>query len=130
VLSAGRPADKSHEPEAPGERLANYWHGEFPWRPADGYGTRTPAGTFAPNGFGLYDMQGNVWEWVQDCWQDNYAHAPRDGSPLLSGDCQRRVVRGAAFNRDPSFMRSATRYWIVGQLRSALAGFRVAMTLS
>jgi formylglycine-generating enzyme required for sulfatase activity len=103
--------------------------GSSPSNPSIGR-SPTPVGIFPPNGFGLYDMQGNVWEWVQDCWQDNYAHAPRDGSPLLSGDCQRRVVRGAAFNRDPSFMRSATRYWIVGQLRSALAGFRVAMTLS
>lgn len=88
-----------------------------------------PVGSFAPNAFGLYDMQGNVWEWVQDCWHDTYAHAPSGGSPWTSGDCQRRVVRGAAFNRDKTFMRSAARYWIVGQLRSALAGFRVARDL-
>jgi formylglycine-generating enzyme required for sulfatase activity len=90
----------------------------------------TPVGSFPPNAFGLYDMQGSVWEWVQDCWNDSYARTPRDGSPMLGGDCQRRVVRGAAFNREQSFMRSATRYWIVGQLRSALAGFRVALTLN
>lgn len=85
-----------------------------------------PAGSFPPNRFGLYDMQGNTWEWVQDCWHESYSGAPSNGSAWLSGDCQRRVVRGGAFNRDRSFMRSATRYWIVGQLRSALAGFRVA----
>jgi formylglycine-generating enzyme required for sulfatase activity len=88
-----------------------------------------PVGSFPPNGFGLYDMQGNVWEWVQDCWHDNYNKAPADGSPWLNGDCQRRVVRGGAFNREAKFMRSASRYWIVGALRSALAGFRVARTL-
>lgn len=85
-----------------------------------------PAGSFPPNRFGLYDMQGNTWEWVQDCWHESYSGAPSNGSAWLSGDCQRRVVRGGAFNRDRSFMRSATRYWIVGQLRSALAGFRIA----
>ena len=86
-------------------------------------------GSFPPNGFGLYDMQGNVWEWVQDCWNDSYARTPRDGSAMLSGDCQRRVVRGGGFNRERKFMRSAARYWIVGQIRSALSGFRVARTL-
>jgi formylglycine-generating enzyme required for sulfatase activity len=90
-----------------------------------------PVGSFPPNGFGLYDMQGNVWEWVQDCWNDSYAsaRAPKDGSAWLSGDCQRRVVRGGAFNRDRVFMRSAARFWIVAPLRSALTGFRVARTL-
>jgi formylglycine-generating enzyme required for sulfatase activity len=86
----------------------------------------TPVDSFPPNAFGLYDMQGNIWQWVEDCWHDSYSGAPANGSAWLTGDCQRRVVRGAAFNRDRSFMRSATRYWIVGQLRSALAGFRVA----
>jgi formylglycine-generating enzyme required for sulfatase activity len=85
-----------------------------------------PVGSFPPNRFGLNDMQGNIWEWVQDCWHDNYNKAPGDGSPWVSGDCQRRVVRGGGFNRETKFMRSASRYWIVGELRSALAGFRVA----
>ena len=89
-----------------------------------------PVGSFPPNGFGLYDMQGNVWQWVEDCWHDSYSGAPANGSAWLSGDCQRRVVRGGAFNRERTFMRSATRYWIVGQLRSALAGFRVAKSLN
>jgi len=88
-----------------------------------------PVGSFPPNAFGLFDMEGNVWQWVEDCWHDSYKGAPVDGSAWLRGDCQRRVVRGGAFNRDRSFMRSATRYWIVGQLRSALAGFRVARSL-
>jgi formylglycine-generating enzyme required for sulfatase activity len=88
-----------------------------------------PVGSFPPNAFGLGDMQGNIWEWVQDCWHDNYNGAPENGSPWVTGDCQRRVVRGGAFNREAKFMRSASRYWIVGDLRSALAGFRVARNL-
>jgi formylglycine-generating enzyme required for sulfatase activity len=54
------------EPEAPGDRLANYWHGDFPWRPESDYGTRAPVGSFPANGFGLFDMAGNVWEWTVD----------------------------------------------------------------
>lgn len=89
----------------------------------------TPVGSFSPNAFGLYDMNGNVWQWVADCWNNDHTGAPADGSARLTGDCQRRVVRGGAFNRDRSFLRSAFRYWIVAQLRSALAGFRVARSL-
>jgi formylglycine-generating enzyme required for sulfatase activity len=89
----------------------------------------TPVGSFPPNGFGLADMAGNVWEWVEDCWNGDYRGAPDDGSAWTRGDCNRRVVRSGAFNNTPAFARSAFRFWEVGQLRSAFVGFRVVRDL-
>ena len=89
-------------------------------------GMPTPVDTFPANPFGLTDMAGNVWQWTADCWNETYAHAPTDGSANLSGDCNRRVVRGGAFNNTPAYARSAFRFWEVNDLRSALVGFRLA----
>jgi formylglycine-generating enzyme required for sulfatase activity len=60
------------EPEAAGDRLANFWHGDFPWRPDAGYGTTTSVGSFPPNVYGLYDMAGNVWDWTADWYADRH----------------------------------------------------------
>jgi formylglycine-generating enzyme len=59
-----------NDPEQPGTRLANYWHGDFPWRPQQGYGTASPVGAYPPNGYGLHDMAGNVWEWTDDWYAE------------------------------------------------------------
>ena len=66
-----------NEPEARGERLANYWHGDFPWRaPQPGYRTTTTFASFPPNGYGLSDMAGNVWEWTCDWYVDRHPEDP------------------------------------------------------
>jgi formylglycine-generating enzyme len=64
------------EPEPPGGRLANYWHGDFPWRPDEGYGVRSRVGSYPANGYDLYDVAGNVWEWTTD-W---YVERPVDAN--------------------------------------------------
>jgi formylglycine-generating enzyme required for sulfatase activity len=89
-----------------------------------------PVGSFAPNGFGLYDMAGNVREWTEDCYHDTYSGAPPDGSAWIEGgNCYHRVVRGGSFLLAPAFLRSASRYWFTSDYRLRYIGFRVARTL-
>ncbi|MDP7442649.1 MAG: formylglycine-generating enzyme family protein, partial [Verrucomicrobiota bacterium] len=90
-----------------------------------------PVGNFPANAFGLHDMHGNVWEWVEDCWNGNYHGAPTDGSVWSSGDCSHRVLRGGSWYSKPGYMRSAARYgghFTGGRIN--FVGFRVARTLS
>ena len=88
-----------------------------------------PVGSFPPNKFGLYDMVGNVWEWVEDCFHPNYQGAPEDGSAWTSGDCSNRVVRGGAWYAAQDKLRSADRSGTTPVYRDNLLGFRVARTL-
>ena len=91
------------EPEPAGERLANYWHGDFPWRAEPGYGTTAPVGSFAPNAFGLFDMAGNVWEWTRD-WYGGSEAASRDPSqPQFA--IPRKVLKGGSFLCADSYCR-------------------------
>jgi formylglycine-generating enzyme required for sulfatase activity len=90
----------------------------------------SPVGAFKPNAFGLDDMAGNVWEWVQDCSQDNYTGAPTDGSAWESGGCTLRVLRGGSFDFEPPAVRSAERRTNTADYKDKTMGFRLARTLS
>ena len=96
---------------------------------SDGSIYTAEVGVSEPNGFGLHDMLGNVFEWTEDCWNESYSGAPADGSAWLSGDCGFRVWRGGSFLSDPRFLRSANRGRYSVRLRLNDLGFRVARTI-
>jgi formylglycine-generating enzyme required for sulfatase activity len=92
--------------------------------------TPAPAGSFAANAFGLYDMAGNVWQWAQDCYHAGYNGAPTDGSAWSGGDCSRRVYRGGSWVDEARTLRSASRARVSMGNRANGHGFRVARTLT
>lgn len=97
-----------------------------------------PVGQFIANGFGLYDMVGNVWEWVEDCYHPGYeigasqgkAEAPPNGLPWIDKQCHERVVRGGSWDYDPQYLRSAVRDRNSSFFQGSDLGFRVARTLA
>jgi len=76
-----------------------------------------PVGSYPPNGFGLYDMAGNVFEWTEDCFKGSYAGAPDDGRAWTTGDCNVRVLRGGSWYALASAVRSASRVAVLGSDR-------------
>ena len=90
----------------------------------------SPVGSFAPNGYGLYDMVGNVSQWVEDCYHPTYENAPTDGSAWNSGDCALHVVRGSSWFSNPGPPRSAVRGWGAPDRRNSYLGFRIGRTLA
>ncbi|WP_295393152.1 bifunctional serine/threonine-protein kinase/formylglycine-generating enzyme family protein [uncultured Thiodictyon sp.] len=115
---------------------ANY-HGYFDY---NGCGAKTgvyvgktqPVGSYPVNRWGLYDMHGNAWEWVQDCWHQNYNGAPKDSKEWFDyclGN-ERRVLRGGSWSYFPTVLRSAYRFDLDASFRDSNLGFRVARTLT
>jgi len=89
-----------------------------------------PVDSFQPNPWGLYQVHGNVWEWTQDCYKENYVGAPNNGEPATGGDCNDRVLRGGSFFDDPKKLRSASRQILTPiTTRTNRFGFRVARSI-
>ena len=116
---------------------AYYWGDEIGKENAncDGCGSHwddrqtSPVGSFPANQFGLYDMAGNVFEWVEDCWHDSYEGASAEGSMRTRGNCASRVFRGGSWASYPQWVRSAYRGGGSADARDFGLGFRVARTL-
>jgi len=92
------------------------------WGPA-------PVGSLQANPFGLFDMGGNVMEWVEDCWHDSFVRAPDDGSAWVNPGCERRVIKGASWSSTPAMSRSAFRISSTTSSTDMRVGFRVVREL-
>jgi formylglycine-generating enzyme required for sulfatase activity len=95
----------------------------------DGYWGPAPVMNYPSNPFGLFDVDGNLSEWVDDCWHDNYTRAPRDSKAWINPGCERRVIRGGSWGSAPEQVRSAYRLGVSAGARSARVGFRVVREL-
>lgn len=128
------PGEAEWEHAARGGTTARYWWGRdmepgrancagcgSPW---DGR-EPAPAGSFGPGPFGLYDMAGNIWQWMEDCWSDGHADAPADGRPVAKAECSRRVLKGGTWKNPPDQVRPAARVAMPETHRSSNDGFRL-----
>ncbi|WP_323251300.1 formylglycine-generating enzyme family protein [Spirulina sp. CCNP1310] len=110
-----------------GEHQGYHWSGAYGDGPQGCYRQATTAvGSFPPNGFGLYDLHGNVWEWCFDDWHPGYEGAPRDGSAWRSPDGEKRILRGGSWYFFPDLCRSAFRNRRTPETRLNRTGFRLA----
>jgi formylglycine-generating enzyme required for sulfatase activity len=132
------PSEAEWEYAARGGTTTRYWWGDQmvtgkanckdcgpPWQiegPAN-------AGSFAANPYGIYDMNGSVWEWVDDCWHASFKDAPADGAAWDQPNCSMRVIRGGSWREPATYMVSSTRFKYDAGVRHSQNGFRVARDL-
>lgn len=103
---------------------------DYAWYTKNSEGRTHPVGEKKPNAFGLYDMHGNLRQWIEDCYHESYEGAPKDGSAWIdSADCFLRVIRGGNWGDDPEILRSAFRF-SSSEWRSNYVGSRVARTFA
>jgi formylglycine-generating enzyme required for sulfatase activity len=131
------PSEAEWEYAARGGTTTPYWWGrDVGSRQANcrecnsGEGQKTtPVGTYKANPFGLNDTAGNVAEWIEDCWNDNYRGAPNNGAAWTTGQCRLRVLRGGAFDSQAKYLRSMARFRYDADVRFIANGFRVVREL-
>jgi formylglycine-generating enzyme required for sulfatase activity len=97
---------------------------------SDGYVNTAPVGSFKANAFGLNDLLGNVFEWVEDCWHPDYIGAPTDGSARRDGDCTEHELRGGSWFSSPRFVDASYRNRFETDYRSSAVGFRLVREVS
>jgi formylglycine-generating enzyme required for sulfatase activity len=108
----------------------SYSYPAFSQKDSQYRGQTLPVDSFAPNPWGLYQVHGNIYEWVEDCWHSDYVGAPNDGSPWLAADCNRHVLRGGAWNFAPWQLRSASRGAVASAVALLPVGMRVARDIN
>ncbi|MGJ3260340.1 MAG: formylglycine-generating enzyme family protein [Rhodospirillales bacterium] len=132
------PSEAEWEYAARAGTKSNYWFGDMvgenqvncrkcgsPW---SGIGS-APIGSFEPNPWGLYDVHGNAFEWVEDCWHENYEGAPKGLEPWVEQDCQFRVIRGGSWYYYSRMARAANRQKNPGVVKSYWLSFRLVREL-
>lgn len=132
------PSEAEWEYAAKAGTKSNYWFGDqvgenqvncrkcgSPW---SGIGN-APVGSFAPNPWGLYDMNGNAFEWVEDCWHETYDGAPKGPEAWVGGKCQFRVIRGGSWYYYSRMSRAANRQKNPGAVKSYWLSFRLVREL-
>lgn len=111
-----------------GDRISR-WRANYNGGPGNSSNNTHLVGEGRPNEFGIFNVHGNVAEWTQDCWRDNYDTGLVYGHPYDEGSCQYRVTRGGSWRNSPEALRSAARGKRREDSRSDMVGFRVARNL-